>query len=72
LGGSNVAGGRVGTEGYYFAPTVFADVTNEMAVAKEEIFGTVTLFMFAVLLPLTRSSVCTLFHWQDGPKFSIR
>ena len=28
-------------KGYYIKPTVFADVTNDMAIAKEEIFGPV-------------------------------
>ena len=29
------------TEGYFVKPTVFADVTNDMTIAKEEIFGPV-------------------------------
>ena len=28
-------------KGYYIKPTVFADVTNDMTIAKEEIFGPV-------------------------------
>jgi len=37
-----VAGGaRFGDRGYFIAPTVFADVTDEMKIAKEEIFGPV-------------------------------
>lgn len=36
------AGGeRVGNRGYFIAPTVFADVTDEMAIATDEIFGPV-------------------------------
>ena len=35
-----VCGGeQVGTEGYYVQPTVFADVSNSMKIAQEEIFG---------------------------------
>jgi aldehyde dehydrogenase (NAD+) len=34
-------GGRVGDKGYFVAPTVFADVTDEMKIAREEIFGPV-------------------------------
>jgi aldehyde dehydrogenase (NAD+) len=34
-------GGRVGDRGYFIAPTVFADVRDEMKVAQEEIFGPV-------------------------------
>ena len=40
-----VAGGAEKPEGcekgYYVKPTVFADVTNDMTIAKEEIFGPV-------------------------------
>jgi len=40
-----VAGGRGRPEGlgvgYYVKPTVFADVTNDMTIAREEIFGPV-------------------------------
>jgi len=34
-------GGRHGTRGYYVKPTVFGDVTNDMKIAREEIFGPV-------------------------------
>ncbi|MDY3558919.1 aldehyde dehydrogenase family protein [Gemmata sp. JC673] len=34
-------GGRVGERGYFVQPTVFTDVTDEMKIAKEEIFGPV-------------------------------
>ncbi|XP_059056629.1 aldehyde dehydrogenase 1A1-like [Achroia grisella] len=34
-------GKRVGHEGYYIEPTVFADVKDDMTIAKEEIFGPV-------------------------------
>jgi acyl-CoA reductase-like NAD-dependent aldehyde dehydrogenase len=36
-----VGGERVGSKGYFVAPTVFADVRNDMAIAQEEIFGPV-------------------------------
>jgi aldehyde dehydrogenase (NAD+) len=37
-----VQGGGAGAErGYFVQPTVFADVSNEMAIAREEIFGPV-------------------------------
>ncbi|KPJ18955.1 Retinal dehydrogenase 1, partial [Papilio machaon] len=32
---------RIGNTGYYIEPTVFADVTDDMTIAKEEIFGPV-------------------------------
>ncbi|XP_022825595.1 retinal dehydrogenase 1-like [Spodoptera litura] len=34
-------GNRIGTSGYYIQPTVFANVTDDMTIAKEEIFGPV-------------------------------
>jgi betaine-aldehyde dehydrogenase len=37
-----VTGGkRVDREGFYLEPTVFADVTDDMVIAREEIFGPV-------------------------------
>lgn len=34
-------GNRHGNEGYYIQPTIFADVTENMTIVKEEIFGPV-------------------------------
>jgi len=34
-------GSRVGNKGYFVEPTVFADVKDDMTIAKEEIFGPV-------------------------------
>ena len=34
-------GKRAGTQGYFIEPTVFADVTDDMKIAREEIFGPV-------------------------------
>ncbi|MEM6940466.1 MAG: betaine-aldehyde dehydrogenase [Pseudomonadota bacterium] len=34
-------GGRIDRPGFYIEPTVFADVTDEMTIAREEIFGPV-------------------------------
>ena len=34
-------GGRVGAKGYFVQPTVFGDVTDDMKIAREEIFGPV-------------------------------
>ncbi|RDW70501.1 Aldehyde dehydrogenase [Aspergillus mulundensis] len=36
-----VGGDRHGEEGYFIQPTVFTDVTSDMKIAKEEIFGPV-------------------------------
>ncbi len=34
-------GNAVGTAGFFIEPTVFTDVTDEMRIAQEEIFGPV-------------------------------
>ena len=36
-----LGGNRVGQKGYFIEPTVFADVKDEMKIAREEIFGPV-------------------------------
>lgn len=36
-----VGGNRVGNTGYFVQPTVFSNVTDDMRIAKEEIFGPV-------------------------------
>ncbi|CAD6242527.1 GSCOCG00012636001-RA-CDS [Cotesia congregata] len=41
-GAKLVTGGeRVGNKGFFIQPTIFADVTDEMTIAREEIFGPV-------------------------------
>lgn len=32
-----IGGNRVGTKGFYIEPTVFAGVTDDMTIAKEEV-----------------------------------
>jgi len=45
-GATLVTGGnRVGDVGYFMEPTVFADVEDDMTIAKEEIFGPVMAIM---------------------------
>jgi aldehyde dehydrogenase (NAD+) len=38
-------GGRAGNQGYFVEPTVFAGVTRDMRIAREEIFGPVVAVM---------------------------
>ncbi len=38
-------GKRVGKKGWFVEPTVFSDVTDDMTIAKEEIFGPVMSIM---------------------------
>lgn len=40
-----LGGDRLGTKGYYVQPTVFSDVSDNMTIAKEEIFGPVMQLM---------------------------
>ena len=40
-----VGGKKWGTRGYYIQPTVFADVTPDMTIAREEIFGPVQVII---------------------------
>jgi len=43
-------GGRWGSKGYFIQPTVFADVNENMRIAKEEIFGPVqSIFKFKTI-----------------------
>ncbi|XP_065156328.1 aldehyde dehydrogenase X, mitochondrial-like [Atheta coriaria] len=43
-------GARHGTEGYFVQPTVFADVKDDMSIARQEIFGPVqSIFKFDTL-----------------------
>ncbi|KAJ8980941.1 hypothetical protein NQ317_000951 [Molorchus minor] len=43
-------GDRFGTQGYFVQPTIFSDVTDDMTIAKEEIFGPVqSIFKFNTL-----------------------
>lgn len=36
-----LGGDRLGTKGYYIQPTIFSEVTDDMTIAQEEIFGPV-------------------------------
>ena len=38
-------GNRIGNRGYFIRPTVFADVQDDMQIAREEIFGPVMSIM---------------------------
>jgi acyl-CoA reductase-like NAD-dependent aldehyde dehydrogenase len=38
-------GGRPSTKGYFVEPTIFADVSNDSTIAREEIFGPVGAVM---------------------------
>jgi len=46
----NLGGNRFGNEGFFVEPTIFSDVTDDMVIAKEEIFGpVVSIFKFKTL-----------------------
>ena len=40
-----LGGGPIGTEGYFVAPTFFTNVSDDMRIAKEEIFGPVACIL---------------------------
>lgn len=42
VGGRRLTDGKLG-DGFFMAPTIFADVTNDMSIAQEEIFGPVVV-----------------------------
>ena len=49
-GASVLCGGnKWGSEGYYVEPTVFANVTDNMRIAKEEVFLFIILIILLVL-----------------------
>lgn len=55
-------GKRVGNRGFYIEPTVFTQVTDEMAIARDEIFGPVlSVLKFSDLEELVRRSNATNF-----------
>jgi len=55
-------GRRVGSRGYFIEPTVFTNVTDEMAIAREEIFGPVlSVLRFSDVDELVRRSNATAF-----------
>lgn len=55
-GASLVTGGeRVGDKGYFVAPTVFANVKDDMTIAKEEVS-----IMISLLQSVVRTSIKNL------------
>jgi len=62
-GATCAAGGkRVGDRGYFIEPTVFTNVTDEMTIAREEIFGPVlSVLKFSDIDELIRRANATTF-----------
>ena len=55
-------GGRVGDKGFFIEPTVFTNVKDEMAIAREEIFGPVlSVLRFSDMDELIRRANATNF-----------
>lgn len=67
-GAKLVTGGkRVGTEGYFIEPTIFANVTDDMTIAKEEIFGPVqSIIKFSTLEEVIERANNTAFGLAAG------
>ncbi|XP_026755442.2 aldehyde dehydrogenase, mitochondrial-like [Galleria mellonella] len=60
-------GRRVGDRGYYIEPTVFADVRDDMTIAREEIFGPVqSIFKFDTLEEVLERANNTTFGLAAG------
>jgi len=67
--GANLAfgGNRLGERGFFVSPTVFADVSNEMRIAQEEIFGpVVTVIPFSDLEEAIREANNTIYGLAAG------
>jgi len=67
-GASLLTGGeRVGEKGYFVQPTVFANATDDMAIAKEEIFGPVqTILKFKTIDEVLARANKTLYGLASG------
>lgn len=60
-------GDRVGPKGYFVRPTIFADVKDDMKIAKEEIFGPVVCVLkFKELAEVTRRANATTYGLAAG------
>lgn len=60
-------GKRVGSTGYYVEPTVFSDVTDEMAISQEEIFGPVmSILKFKTLEEVTKRANASKYGLAAG------
>uniref|UniRef100_A0A183AIF6 Aldedh domain-containing protein n=1 Tax=Echinostoma caproni TaxID=27848 RepID=A0A183AIF6_9TREM len=60
-------GARVGHKGYFIQPTVFADVTDEMTIAKEEIFGPVqSILRFDTFEEVVERANATIYGSSGG------
>ena len=57
-----IGGHSLGTEGYFVAPTLFTGVTDDMKIAREEIFGPVVCVLkFKTVDEVIVDMVCTSF-----------
>ena len=64
---ATAGGGRFGDEGYFIEPTVLTDTSNDMVVAREEIFGPVVSVMpFSDLEELVRVANDTNYGLSAG------
>lgn len=78
-GGKLLYGGnRVGEKGYFVAPTVFADVRDDMKIAREEVrnfyfvfFKKVNEYFYAVII-IRHMNILSLDLWTSAANFEIR
>ena len=64
-GAKLVSGGtRVGDRGYFIAPTVFADVKDDMKIAQEEVRILIPFLFLKTMIFLDQT-----FHWKKNFQF---
>jgi len=62
-----VGGKRIGNKGYFIEPTVFSNVSDDMRIAKEEIFGPVQqIIKFKTLDEIIKRSNDTIYGLGSG------
>ena len=62
-----LGGNRHGSQGYYIEPTIFSDVTDDMKIAKEEIFGPVMSIMkFKTIEEVTARANASMYGLAAG------
>ncbi|KAF5776302.1 Aldehyde dehydrogenase 1 [Helianthus annuus] len=67
-GATLVTGGKpIGKKGYYIEPTLFTDVTDDMTIAKEEIFGPViSVLKFKTIEEVIKRANATKYGLTSG------
>lgn len=71
-GAKLVSGGtRIGDKGYFVAPTVFANVTDDMTIAKEEVNNTRLFNLWAIDNSMRNATTFIADLWTSTTNFEI-